>query len=116
MARLHVDIAHVYINPHHVQRGVPQHPLQGEHIAAVAQVGDGEGMAEGVRLTADALKPLGDPVILDPLLQAIERHRLTIAGEEQAGALRAVGLGAMSLQVGTTFLGGRVIFTLLKRL
>ena len=50
--------------------------------------------------------PLGDPVILDPLLQAIERHRLTIAGEEQAGALRAVGLGAMSLQVGTTFLGG----------
>ena len=73
-------------------------------------------MAEGVRLTADALKPLGDPVILDPLLQAIERHRLTIAGEEQAGALRAVGLGAMSLKVGTTFLGGRGIFTLVKGL
>ena len=60
--------------------------------------------------------PRGEPVILDPLLQAIERHRLTIAGEEQAGALRVVGLGAMSLQAGTTFLGGLGIFTLLKGL
>jgi len=40
VARLHIDIAHVDITPHHVRRGVAQDALQGEDVAAVAQVDD----------------------------------------------------------------------------
>ena len=42
----------------HLQRRMTQHALKGEHIAAVAQIVDGEGMAKLMRVAgrhADAL-------------------------------------------------------------
>ncbi len=63
MGRLDVCLGQGEIFAHHVHRRVSQHHLQGEGIAAIAQVGDGEGVAEAMRIhigDAGALADGGD--------------------------------------------------------
>lgn len=43
-----VHLRELEVDPDHVQGGMPQESLQGVGIASIAQVLDGEGMAESV--------------------------------------------------------------------
>ena len=55
MRCLDIGLGQVYVDTDDVEARVTQDALQGEYITPVAQVADGEGMAEGVRGAADSL-------------------------------------------------------------
>jgi hypothetical protein len=48
--RLRVRVGQVQVIQHHRQAAVAEHPLQREDIPAVAQVLDGEGVSEAMRV------------------------------------------------------------------
>lgn len=51
MCVLHVYLGNLSVVAHHIQGTVPQQGLQGKDVAAGAQIGDGHGMPEFVRVS-----------------------------------------------------------------
>jgi hypothetical protein len=72
MRLLDVGISQLAVPAGHFQVGMPQQPLQGEHIAAVSQEGDGSRVAQRVRRASDPRSP----AFLPFLLMISSTHRL----------------------------------------
>lgn len=60
MHQVYIDLCQFQIDLHGLKSGMPEHGLQGIGIAAVAQVLDGEGVAEAVRVNIEHPCPSAD--------------------------------------------------------
>lgn len=58
---LDVDLRDAGVVLHHLQRAVPELRLQGEHITARPQIGNGERVAEAMRMAFRHLRLLPKP-------------------------------------------------------
>jgi hypothetical protein len=96
---LYVHIGQLAVVAGHLQAGVPQQPLQAEHVAPVAQEADGCGVAQGMRRDADAgyAGPLA--VAHHPVLDMAFSKPASISGKEQEVAVWVQGLRAMAADV-----------------
>ena len=57
MRLLHIYLRNLGVVAHHIQRTMPQEHLQGEHIPARTQIGDGKSMPEFMRVSFSSLLP-----------------------------------------------------------
>jgi hypothetical protein len=93
VATCHVSVRQCHIPPDHVQTGVAQDPLEGEHVATVYKVVVGECVAERVR-RATPLKPRAGLEAFEDLLDPVESE--PGSGLRQEDSL--VGLASASLR------------------
>ncbi len=57
MGFLEIGLSQGNIIPDHVQGFVPENPLEGKYIAAVAEIRDSEGVSKGMRRCPYSLYP-----------------------------------------------------------
>jgi hypothetical protein len=56
MRLLNVHLGQASVVLHHLEGVVPQQPLQAEHVSPAAQLGDGKGVPEAMRMTLADLR------------------------------------------------------------
>ena len=83
MRLFHIYFGYLGIMAYHIKRSMTQKRLEGKNISSRAQVGDGEGMPEFMRISFLDFCPVSQPVDQDT--QAILVERPICMADEEGG-------------------------------